>query len=112
MTTTQSSHGKHLIIDIYQAKNLNDIKLIKQAIHEIVEFLGATILSESYHYFEPHGVTGIACLSESHISCHTWPEDHYAAFDVFVCGDIDPQQALPIFAKYFAGEIQFKLIER
>jgi len=91
---------------------LNDIALIKQAIHEIVEFLGATILSENYHYFQPHGVTGVACLAESHISCHTWPEDHYAAFDVFVCGEINPELVLPIFKKYFKGEVHSNLIER
>lgn len=105
-------HGKHLIIDIYQAENLNDIDTIKQAIHDIVKFLDATILSENYHYFQPQGVTGIACLAESHISCHTWPEDNYAAFDIFVCGEINPQLALPIFKKYFGGELSFQLISR
>jgi S-adenosylmethionine decarboxylase len=32
-------------------------------------------------------VTGLALLAESHISIHTWPENGYAAIDVFTCGD-------------------------
>ncbi|MBF0266056.1 MAG: adenosylmethionine decarboxylase [Gammaproteobacteria bacterium] len=105
-------HGQHLIIDIYQAKNINDIEIIKNAIHEVIHILNATLLSENYHYFEPHGVTGVACLAESHISCHTWPEDNYAAFDVFVCGDINPELSLNIFNKYFSGTIESRLINR
>jgi S-adenosylmethionine decarboxylase len=31
-------------------------------------------LGEVYHDFEPGGFTGVICLSESHLSVHTWPE--------------------------------------
>lgn len=33
------------------------------------------------------GVTGFALLSESHLSCHTFPETGFAAFDLFCCKD-------------------------
>jgi len=105
-------HGQHLIVDIYQAENINDINVIKNAIHEMIHELNATLLSENYHYFEPHGVTGVACLAESHISCHTWPEDNYAAFDVFVCGEVSPEVTLNIFKKYFSGQLKSQLIKR
>ena len=29
---------------------------------------------------------GLALLAESHLSIHTWPESHYAAIDIFTCG--------------------------
>ncbi|MBI2940269.1 MAG: adenosylmethionine decarboxylase, partial [Chloroflexi bacterium] len=40
--------------------------------------------------FEPHGVTVVVIIAESHLSIHTWPEHGYAAVDVFTCGD-DPE---------------------
>lgn len=35
-------------------------------------------------------------LGESHMTVHTWPEYHYAAFDIFVCGHCDPYKAVDI----------------
>jgi S-adenosylmethionine/arginine decarboxylase-like enzyme len=32
------------------------------------------------------GVCCIQVLAESHMSIHTWPEHHFAALDIFVCG--------------------------
>jgi S-adenosylmethionine decarboxylase len=51
-------------------------------------------MGEVTHQFEPHGVTALGLLAESHISIHTWPEYGYAACDVFTCGQTaNPQQA-------------------
>ena len=47
----------------------------------------STLLNISSHKFEPHGVTAVALLAESHISIHTWPENGMAVCDVFTCGD-------------------------
>jgi S-adenosylmethionine decarboxylase len=40
-------------------------------------------------------------LAESHISVHTWPEIGYAAFDVFMCGDAQPWNAVGVLAEMF-----------
>ena len=54
---------------------------------------GATIIGESFHKFDPIGVTGIVAIAESHLCIHTWPEYKYAAADVFTCGDgFDPRE--------------------
>ena len=50
---------------------------------------GATILHGYFHPFAPCGVTGFLLLAESHLSVHTWPEEGFAAFDIFSCGDMD-----------------------
>jgi S-adenosylmethionine decarboxylase proenzyme len=52
---------------------------------------GATILTSYFHPFAPCGVTGFLLLAESHLSVHTWPEEGFAAFDVFSCGDMDTE---------------------
>lgn len=46
-----------------------------------------TLLDFCFYQFEPHGLTALALLAESHMSIHTYPELGYAALDVFTCGD-------------------------
>ena len=53
---------------------------------------GATIVSDVFHQFNPHGVSGVVVIAESHLAIHTWPEHGFAAVDVFTCGvsiDVD-----------------------
>lgn len=46
---------------------------------------GLTVVGDTFHQFEPQGVTGTVLLSESHLAIHTWPEAGFATIDVFVC---------------------------
>ena len=55
---------------------------------------GATILADHFHQFEPHGVTGVLLLTESHLSIHTWPEEGLVTVDVFTCGTMDTELIL------------------
>tara|TARA_B100000575_G_C22594750_1_gene372817 strand:+ start:175 stop:537 length:363 start_codon:yes stop_codon:yes gene_type:complete len=53
------------------------------------------IINDVSHKFEPHGVTHIWLLSESHMAVHTWPENNYFAIDIFTCGNEgDPSAVL------------------
>jgi len=55
---------------------------------------GATVLGESFHQFNPHGVSGVVIIAESHLFIHTWPECGYAAVDIFTCGNtVQPEKA-------------------
>jgi S-adenosylmethionine decarboxylase proenzyme len=73
---------------------LNDIHFIKQAMTGAAGEAGATIVGESFHKFEPVGVTGIVAIAESHLCIHTWPEYGYAAVDIFTCGSgFQPRKA-------------------
>ena len=100
--------GSHLIIDLWDAKNLDDIEVIEQALRECVDKAGATLLHIHLHEFTPNGgVSGVAVLAESHISIHTWPERGYAALDVFMCGDARPARTLPVLRRHFGpGSVQ------
>ncbi|HEX8610969.1 MAG TPA: adenosylmethionine decarboxylase, partial [Telluria sp.] len=61
------------------------------------EAAGARILHSHFHSFGAMmGVTGVLLLAESHISIHTWPEYGFAAADIFMCGDAQPQLALQV----------------
>ncbi|MDQ7091125.1 MAG: adenosylmethionine decarboxylase [Methylococcales bacterium] len=107
-----NASGQHLIIDLYHAQNLNDLALMKTAIHEIIRQTETTLLFENFHPFQPSGITGIACLAESHISVHTWPEQHFAAFDIFMCGTANPKIAIDIIKDYFGGSEQVIMLQR
>ncbi|OAN75500.1 S-adenosylmethionine decarboxylase proenzyme [Jannaschia sp. EhC01] len=93
--------GTHLIIDLHNAHHLDDQPLIEQTLRAATEATGATLLHLHAHRFSPQGVTAMAILAESHISCHTWPEINYAAFDIFMCGDTNPHAALPVLKAAF-----------
>lgn len=81
--------GLHYILELYGCPQdlLNDSDLICQSLRQAAREANSTLLNAVHHRFEPHGVTALALLAESHISIHTWPESGYAAVDVFTCGE-------------------------
>lgn len=97
--------GTHLIIDLFGAKRLDDLKHIERTLKRCVEAAGATLLHIHLHHFTPNGgVSGVAVLSESHISIHSWPEADYAALDVFMCGEAKPHLAINVLKEAFAAQ--------
>jgi S-adenosylmethionine decarboxylase len=96
--------GTHLIVDLFGARRLDDLKHIERTLTRCVEVAGATLLHIHLHHFTPNGgVSGVAVLSESHISIHSWPEADYAALDVFMCGDAQPQKCIEILREAFSA---------
>ncbi|HXU54553.1 MAG TPA: adenosylmethionine decarboxylase [Casimicrobiaceae bacterium] len=51
----------------------------------LAEASAMTIVGDSFHQFEPQGVTGTVLLAESHLAIHTWPEHGFVTIDVYVC---------------------------
>lgn len=97
--------GTHLILDLWNADNLDNIGGIERVLREAASAAGATLLHIHLHRFSPNGgVSGVAVLAESHISIHTWPERLYAAIDIFMCGDAQPHRAVSVIRKAFAPE--------
>jgi S-adenosylmethionine decarboxylase len=93
--------GLHLIIDLYGAERLDDIAFVEETLRRCIQAANATLIHMHLHHFEPNGVSGVAVLAESHISVHTWPESHYAAFDVFMCGNTQPEVCVEIMRQAF-----------
>jgi S-adenosylmethionine decarboxylase len=94
--------GSHLIIDLWGGKKLDDMDHVERTLRQMAEAAGATLLHIHLHHFTPNGgISGVAVLAESHISIHTWPERGYAALDVFMCGDCDPRDTLPVLRRMF-----------
>ena len=98
--------GKHCILELYECDGtkLDDEDFVRSAISNAALRAGATLLNLISHHFQPHGVTGLALLAESHISIHTWPESGYAAVDVFTCGDHTmPESACRVLVEEFGA---------
>ena len=91
--------GKHLLLELKDCDKevLNDLSFLKDVLLTAASESGATVLGESFHQFNPHGVSGVVVIAESHLVIHTWPEYGYAAADIFTCGDsVQPEKAAEV----------------
>lgn len=81
--------GRQLTLEYYEcgAETLLDKTRVEEALLQAARDSGATIISSSFHQFEPQGVSGVVIIAESHFTIHAWPEHNYAAVDIFTCGD-------------------------
>lgn len=95
--------GRHLILDFWGAKALDNPVYMETILRRCVQQAGATLLHIHLHRFSPSGgLSGVAVLAESHISVHTWPENGFAAFDIFMCGDASPEKAAEVLERAFS----------
>jgi S-adenosylmethionine decarboxylase len=106
---TSFALGRQLTIEYYDcgADLLLEVSSIENALLKAAEDSGATIISSSFHQFEPQGVSGVVIIAESHFTIHAWPEHDYAAVDIFTCGDsIDLELAIDSMkASFGAGNV-------
>ncbi|MEM1539889.1 MAG: adenosylmethionine decarboxylase [Candidatus Bathyarchaeia archaeon] len=84
--------GIHIIAEFrgVDPKRISKVEDLRVVLDRVVAKSGLHVISSSFHQFEPHGVSAIYLLSESHLSVHTWPEYGYVALDIFTCGDDGP----------------------
>tara|TARA_B100001079_G_scaffold213846_1_gene188277 strand:- start:204 stop:545 length:342 start_codon:yes stop_codon:yes gene_type:complete len=95
--------GLHLLLDVYDCtfEQLNSTHFLRSIFTKAILKSEMTILNEYTHKFSPYGVTMLFALSESHVSCHTWPEKGCLSADFFTCGQNDPK----IAAKYIIDNL-------
>jgi len=99
--------GRHLIVELYGCNTdiLNDKEKIERIMIEAAKRAGATIVQKVFHLFNPHGISGVVVIAESHLAIHTWPEYGYAAVDVFTCGSkVDPWKAYEYIKRELEAE--------
>ena len=105
--------GTHLLLDIWEARNLEDPHVIGNSLETAALDAGATVLHKHFYSFGPgQGVSGVLVLAESHISIHTWPSRKFASIDIFMCGKCDPRDTLVEIKKTFAGKIEVSAHKR
>lgn len=108
--------GQQLIVDVYQCNEnyLESEVIVKQLIETISRKLNATIIELFMHHFSPYGLSCIAQISKSHVAIHTWPENKYAAIDIFSCSSVMENEELSLIITAFLGSrhIEIYKLER
>jgi len=66
---------------------LRDIEAVRALCNEVIADLDLRVVGEPmWHQFpQPGGVTGLYLLTESHLTCHTFPETGVATFNLYCC---------------------------
>ncbi|HQU72273.1 MAG: S-adenosylmethionine decarboxylase proenzyme [Calditrichaeota bacterium] len=99
--------GRHILAEFFDCDNdiLDDTEKIELIMKRAAIECGATIISSTFHEFNPHGVSGVVVIAESHLAIHTWPEYGYAAVDVFTCGEtVDPAVAKTVIQEHLDAQ--------
>jgi len=105
--------GRQMLVEFYDCDStrLNDREMLRDAMRQAAVKAGATVITDVFHEFNPHGISGVVVIAESHLAIHTWPEFGFAAVDLFTCGDdIMPDRAM----KYLQEKLKaarFSVIE-
>ena len=102
----RADFGKHYLIDLRDCdpEIIKSVDPTREIVLRAAKECGATILDDYFHQFQPIGVSGVVLIAESHISVHTWPENGFAAADIFTCGEMKPQVAIDIMREGFRAK--------
>ena len=68
-------------------ERLKDRAALAALFEELIVLLELKVVGQpQWHVFpEPGGITGLALLSESHLTIHTFPEHGFAALNLYSC---------------------------
>ncbi len=96
------SLGRHLLVEYYNCdtKILMDIGCIEDILVCAAKKAKAHIVDVVFHTFNPHGISGVVVVQESHLAIHTWPELGFASVDIYTCGNsVNPWRAYKYLLK-------------
>lgn len=95
-------------------ETINSKDRIREAMIQAAKIAKATIVADVFHEFNPHGLSGVVVIAESHIAIHSWPEHQCASVDIFTCSkDMEPQAAIDFLTRIFkAQKVDVKSIDR
>lgn len=98
--------GNHLLLEVYDVNYslINDSNALQNVMISGINRAKMTILNVFSHCFVPQGCTIVIALAESHVSCHTWPENGCLAIDVYTCGDGNPKLIALELLKYLNSD--------
>ncbi len=83
VATKAQSMGSHVTIDVYGISGLDDLEHVETTLTRCVEAASTTLQHLHLHPVPATGgVSGVAVLSDGHISFHSRPKAGYAALDI------------------------------
>lgn len=77
----------HRVVQVWgvDIKILKDADKLLKAIVKLANILNLTIVDHYIHKFDPHGLSLVLIIAQSHLAVHTWPEFNYMHFDIVSC---------------------------
>ncbi len=99
--------GHHYVVEASgcDPEVLKDPERIREIFLEAAKAGDMEVKTSYFFRFTPTGVSGVVIVAESHISVHTWPEEKYAALDVYTCGTkADPEKAVDYILERFKAK--------
>lgn len=104
--------GLHIIAEFSSPRKelLEKYADVQQLLNIQINKYGLNKLGEVYHNFQPGGFTAVICLSESHISLHSWPEYERVNMDIYLSNyqrnnDRTGQQIFEEMIEFFNAEV-------
>jgi len=98
-TSISPVKGLHAIVEHAGALSHYSCEQLEALLVKAAQAAGATVLNAQFHDFgQGMGNTGVVMLAESHMSVHTWPENNYAAIDIFICSENNQHGSEPVEA--------------
>lgn len=95
----------HLMIDIYEASNLDKHDVIKDFFVDLIKSTGmkplTDIIIKTVDNKQGHGTSAIQMISTSSITYHADDKYNNAFLDFFSCKSFDPKQVIALVEKYF-----------
>ncbi|MDQ8204209.1 adenosylmethionine decarboxylase [Pelagicoccus sp. SDUM812003] len=108
--------GTHILLELENCPDelLLDAEKLEETLVAAATDAGAHVVKSVFHQFNPHGLSGVVVIAESHIAVHTWPEYAYAAIDIFTCGDAVIAQRIQnqIASSFAPASVSSQLVER
>lgn len=78
--------GRHLVASLHveDGASLLRYESLQRFLQDIIDRFSLQRLGDVYHNFPGGGFTALICLSESHISFHSWPEQQLVNLDIYL----------------------------
>lgn len=104
--------GLHILATLKEVAidKLTTYDSFAQVIGQLINTHDLKDLGSVFHNFEGGGFTAVVCLSESHISIHTWPEYALLNMDIYLSNfsrvnDGVVEQIFDSLQQYFGGAV-------
>jgi S-adenosylmethionine/arginine decarboxylase-like enzyme len=113
-TEQQTPVAAHLMVDIkyVDGEFLNSKSRLANAMLEVVNEAGLTLLSYHCHDIIPIGVSCVGVLFHNYMSFHTWPESGVITLDLCAGGTTTLLPVLPMIERRFGVPQSGRMIEK
>jgi len=106
--------GTELLCDVWTDAAIAETGDVVPVLTAAISASGATLLDLFVKQFEPHGVSAVAIIGESHIAIHTWPNLGFASVEAFTCSSAVDLEAITkvVVAAWDPTRITSQILDR